>query len=132
MLGGTVVALCLLWLIRLEGGYELSPGLLPRTGADMALYLVPPPGAALIMGATLYLAPPTPPEQIILRVDDHGLTLRSLRPYDRARTFMAFDVLETVAIRRKYKSTDYMVEIEMRQGARWRPDVRGALGDGHQ
>jgi len=116
VLGGTVVALCLLWLIRLEGGYELSPGLLPRTGADMALYLV----LALIMGATLYLAATYPPEQIILRVDDHGLTLRSLRPYDRARTFMAFDLLETVAIRRKYKSTDYLVQIEMRQGARWR------------
>ena len=115
-LGGGAVAIWVLWTARIGEGYDIWPGFAELSRWDVALYAV----LAMILGVSGCFAATYPPQKIIVRVDDHGLTLRSLRPYDRARTFMPFALLDTVTVSRIPKSTDLSVQIEMRRGARWR------------
>lgn len=131
MLGGGVFVFSLLWLGRSYHGYDIWPGLDALTKPDLLLYLF----CALSLLVTGIFAAIHPVEKIILRVDDQGLTLRSLRPYDRARTFVPFALLDTIKVSKIPKSTDHTVQIEMRRGAGWRTCVfaaRSATGaEGH-
>ena len=127
LLGGGLLVFSVLWLARTYHGYDIWPGLDALTKEDLLLYLF----CVLLLLVTGIIAAIHPVERIILRVDDHGLTLRSLRPYLRARTFVPFALLDTVKVSPIPKSTDHRVQIEMRPGARWRSCVfaaRGATG----
>jgi hypothetical protein len=116
MVGGGLLVFSLLWLARTYHGYDIWPGFEALTKTDLLLYLF----CALLLLVAGIFAAIHPVEKVILRVDDHGLTLRSLRPHDRARTFVPFALLDTVKVSKIPKSTDYTVQIEMRRGAGWR------------
>ncbi len=122
MLAGVTFVFCLPRLARSYNGYDIWSGFDALTKTDLLLYLF----CALSLLMTGIFAAIHPVEKIILRVDDHGLTLRSLRPHVRARTFVHFALLETVKVSKIPKSTDYTVQIEMRRGAGWRTCIFAA------
>ena len=126
-LGGAALAAVVAGFTLFEGGRIGWSGLVTVTGRDVALYLL----AAVILGGAWQLAASHPRQMIILRVDDHGLMLRGLRPYVRARSFAPFALLDTVRLSAPHRSGDLLLQIELRRGARWRSwafDARLATG----
>ncbi len=102
----------LFWIARPEQGGSVL------TGTNVAFYLL----AALSLGATAFLIYRYPLQRVIVRVDDHGVTLRSLgRFHARDRTFVPFNKLKKVRMSRDSVSAPPwdMLRIDLRHGTGW-------------
>ena len=128
-LGDRIAVLCMggfglffvLWFTWLDEGYDIWLGAEALTGSDVASYLL----MALIAGVTGFFAWRLPLKRIILRVDDHGLTLRSLGPLDpRPRSFLPYDKLENLRIIPAHRDFPpwapwHVIRIGLRPGSGW-------------
>lgn len=101
-----------------EDGRMGWPGLVSVTDRDVALYLL----AALILGGAWRLAANHPPQKIIVRIDDHGLTLCSFGPFHALkRSFVPFDKLKAVSMipDGRFSPPWDVLRIDLRRGTGW-------------
>jgi hypothetical protein len=98
-------------------GYDIWPGFDQLTSRYVAIYIL----VALIAGVTAIWLYHYPLHRMIVRVDDHGVTLRSLGPFHaRDRSFVPFDKLKEVRMDRDGRMPPWdILEINLRPGTGW-------------
>ena len=89
-------------------------GLQPSPAASFAFALL----AAIILGTMGLFLYRYPLHRMILRIDDHGVTLRSLGPlHDQPRSFIPFDRLEKITLHGDTRHPPWdVMSIDLRRG----------------
>lgn len=107
----------LLWMGKPEDFGSAGSGLWAYTGRDVAFALL----STIILGTMGLFLYRYPLHRMILRIDDHGLTLRSLGPFhDRPRSFVPFDRLAAITLHADGRHPPWdVLEIDLRRGPGW-------------